>query len=179
MDIEAAEEEKKQDAHRAPRVAFPRAETCSTPRETPRAATTTTTPNDAPRLHSSSAAADVVVQEDKGARASRIARQMALDYHSASSDFTLVTGSGPGKVTVVPTKRLASQSDLSLAYSPGVGRPHGARPGSSCSPHRAVRTHSQLLNPTTLDITFHTVYSTHENNMNSSMKYKVLYIARY
>lgn len=120
------------------------------------------------------------VVEDKEARASRIFRQMALDYHSgtspfadrsywvnmlsrvlgfialycwldcqtvhkclqqmnfcqpvalrsyrlslcaASSDFTLVTGSGPGKLTVMPTKRLASQSDLSLAYSPGVAAP--------------------------------------------------------
>jgi malic enzyme len=34
-----------------------------------------------------------------------------------------VTGSGPGKLTIMPTKRLASQSDLSLAYSPGVAAP--------------------------------------------------------
>jgi len=39
--------------------------------------------------------------EDKVARL----RQMALDYHSASSDFTLVTGAGPGKLTIQPTKR--------------------------------------------------------------------------
>jgi hypothetical protein len=30
---------------------------------------------------------------------------MALDYHSASSDFTLVTGAGPGKLTIQPTKQ--------------------------------------------------------------------------
>ena len=39
--------------------------------------------------------------EDKVARL----RQMALDYHSASSDFTLVTGAGPGKLTIQPTKQ--------------------------------------------------------------------------
>lgn len=37
--------------------------------------------------------------------------QLALDYHSYPS---------PGKISVVPTKPLANQDDLSLAYSPGV-----------------------------------------------------------
>lgn len=37
--------------------------------------------------------------------------KMALDYHSYPS---------PGKISVVPTKPLANQDDLSLAYSPGV-----------------------------------------------------------
>lgn len=37
--------------------------------------------------------------------------QSALDYHSSPS---------PGKLQVVPTKPLANQRDLSLAYSPGV-----------------------------------------------------------
>ncbi|MBV6273822.1 NADP-dependent malic enzyme [Alcaligenaceae bacterium CGII-47] len=37
--------------------------------------------------------------------------KMALDYHQYPS---------PGKISVVPTKPLANQDDLSLAYSPGV-----------------------------------------------------------
>src|SRR3970282_1030334 len=38
----------------------------------------------------------------------------ALDYHSLPR---------PGKIAVVPTKPLANQRDLSLAYSPGVAEP--------------------------------------------------------
>jgi malate dehydrogenase (oxaloacetate-decarboxylating)(NADP+) len=41
-------------------------------------------------------------------------RQDALDYHSKGR---------PGKIAVVPTKPLANQRDLSLAYSPGVAEP--------------------------------------------------------
>src|SRR4026209_1506427 len=41
-------------------------------------------------------------------------RQDALDYHSSPR---------PGKMAVVPTKPLANQRDLSLAYSPGVAEP--------------------------------------------------------
>jgi malate dehydrogenase (oxaloacetate-decarboxylating)(NADP+) len=41
-------------------------------------------------------------------------RQDALDYHSLPR---------PGKIAVVPTKRLTNQRDLSLAYSPGVAEP--------------------------------------------------------
>src|SRR5438445_13845087 len=41
-------------------------------------------------------------------------RQDALDYHSTGR---------PGKIAVVPTKPLANQRDLSLAYSPGVAEP--------------------------------------------------------
>src|SRR6201746_2392364 len=41
-------------------------------------------------------------------------RQDALDYHSQGK---------PGKIAVVPTKPLANQRDLSLAYSPGVAEP--------------------------------------------------------
>ena len=41
-------------------------------------------------------------------------RQDALDYHSSPR---------PGKIAVVPTKPLANQRDLSLAYSPGVAEP--------------------------------------------------------
>src|SRR5687768_14588325 len=41
-------------------------------------------------------------------------RQDALDYHSLPR---------PGKIAVVPTKPLANQRDLSLAYSPGVAEP--------------------------------------------------------
>src|ERR1700760_277802 len=41
-------------------------------------------------------------------------RQDALDYHASGR---------PGKIAVVPTKPLANQRDLSLAYSPGVAEP--------------------------------------------------------
>jgi malate dehydrogenase (oxaloacetate-decarboxylating)(NADP+) len=41
-------------------------------------------------------------------------RQDALDYHSQGR---------PGKIAVVPTKPLANQRDLALAYSPGVAEP--------------------------------------------------------
>jgi malate dehydrogenase (oxaloacetate-decarboxylating)(NADP+) len=41
-------------------------------------------------------------------------RQEALDYH---------TQGRPGKIEVVPTKSVATQRDLSLAYSPGVAEP--------------------------------------------------------
>src|SRR5450631_360225 len=37
--------------------------------------------------------------------------QAALDYHEFPT---------PGKVSIVPTKQLSNQSDLALAYSPGV-----------------------------------------------------------
>jgi len=41
-------------------------------------------------------------------------RQEALDYHARGR---------PGKIEVVPTKSVATQRDLSLAYSPGVADP--------------------------------------------------------
>ncbi len=41
-------------------------------------------------------------------------KQAALDYHSDGR---------PGKIAVVPTKPVATQRDLSLAYSPGVAEP--------------------------------------------------------
>src|SRR3954447_26707780 len=41
-------------------------------------------------------------------------RQDALEYHARGR---------PGKIAVVPTKPLANQRDLSLAYSPGVAEP--------------------------------------------------------
>src|SRR5919107_585057 len=41
-------------------------------------------------------------------------REDALDYHARGR---------PGKIAVVPTKPLANQRDLSLAYSPGVAEP--------------------------------------------------------
>ncbi|WP_168464891.1 malic enzyme-like NAD(P)-binding protein [Wolbachia endosymbiont of Ctenocephalides felis wCfeT] len=43
------------------------------------------------------------------------ARQEALKYHSKDNN--------PGKVSVLPTKPLSTQHDLSLAYSPGVAAP--------------------------------------------------------
>lgn len=41
-------------------------------------------------------------------------RQQALDFH----EFPI-----PGKISVTPTKSLATQKDLALAYSPGVAEP--------------------------------------------------------
>ena len=38
-------------------------------------------------------------------------RRSALDYHEADP---------PGKIAIQPTKPVANQTDLSLAYSPGV-----------------------------------------------------------
>lgn len=44
----------------------------------------------------------------------KITKEMALDYHKIGK---------PGKIETVPTKPYSSQSDLSLAYSPGVAYP--------------------------------------------------------
>lgn len=41
-------------------------------------------------------------------------RQAALDFHEFPT---------PGKIEVTPTKSLATQRDLALAYSPGVAVP--------------------------------------------------------
>src|ERR1044071_8290631 len=41
-------------------------------------------------------------------------RKAALDYHRLPR---------PGKLSVEPTKRMANQRDLALAYSPGVAAP--------------------------------------------------------
>ena len=41
-------------------------------------------------------------------------RSAALDYHSRGR---------PGKIQITPTKPLATQRELSLAYSPGVAEP--------------------------------------------------------
>ncbi|MCA9600630.1 MAG: NADP-dependent malic enzyme, partial [Myxococcales bacterium] len=45
---------------------------------------------------------------------SKTRREDALEYHRQGR---------PGKIEVVPTKPVASQRDLSLAYSPGVAEP--------------------------------------------------------
>ncbi len=44
----------------------------------------------------------------------KITKEMALDYHKNGK---------PGKIEIIPTKPYSSQSDLSLAYSPGVAYP--------------------------------------------------------
>ena len=46
---------------------------------------------------------------------SKITREDALEYHHL--------GGRPGKVSVVPTKPMATQRDLGLAYTPGVAIP--------------------------------------------------------
>ena len=43
-----------------------------------------------------------------------VTRQEALDFHSRGR---------PGKLEITPTKPMATQRDLSLAYSPGVAVP--------------------------------------------------------
>src|SRR6187397_1962860 len=43
-----------------------------------------------------------------------VTRQEALDFHSRGR---------PGKLEITPTKPMATQRDLSLAYSPGVAEP--------------------------------------------------------
>src|SRR5512147_1422422 len=45
----------------------------------------------------------------------KITREDALEYHRL--------GGRPGKISVVPTKPMATQRDLSLAYTPGVAVP--------------------------------------------------------
>ncbi len=45
---------------------------------------------------------------------SKITREEALNYHSSGR---------PGKIEVIPTKPYNTQSDLSLAYTPGVAEP--------------------------------------------------------
>ena len=44
-----------------------------------------------------------------------ISREDALEYHRLKSK--------PGKISIVPTKPMDTQRDLSLAYSPGVAVP--------------------------------------------------------
>src|ERR1700741_1580007 len=44
----------------------------------------------------------------------KIRKQDALDYHTQGQ---------PGKIEVTPTKKLSTQRDLSLSYSPGVAEP--------------------------------------------------------
>ena len=44
----------------------------------------------------------------------KITKEDALNYHA---------GRRPGKIEVVPTKPYYTQTDLSLAYSPGVAEP--------------------------------------------------------
>lgn len=44
----------------------------------------------------------------------KITKEAALLYHSMGK---------PGKIEVVPTKPYTTQTDLSLAYSPGVAEP--------------------------------------------------------
>ena len=44
----------------------------------------------------------------------KISKEAALEYHESGR---------PGKIEVVPTKAYRTQTDLSLAYSPGVAFP--------------------------------------------------------
>ena len=44
----------------------------------------------------------------------KITKEAALHYHEMGK---------PGKIEIVPTKPYRTQTDLSLAYSPGVAEP--------------------------------------------------------
>ena len=44
----------------------------------------------------------------------KVTKEAALAYHAQGK---------PGKIEVVPTKPYSTQTDLSLAYSPGVAEP--------------------------------------------------------
>jgi len=54
---------------------------------------------------------DVIMNDDLDSTT----KQEALKYHSR--------GGNPGKISILPTKPLSTQYDLSLAYSPGVAAP--------------------------------------------------------
>jgi len=57
---------------------------------------------------------DVVVEAVKPRLDPKNIKQAALDYHQFNK---------PGKFDIVPNKAMATQQDLSLAYSPGVAEP--------------------------------------------------------
>ena len=44
----------------------------------------------------------------------KVTKEAALEYHNSGR---------PGKIEVTPTKPYSTQTDLSLAYSPGVAYP--------------------------------------------------------
>jgi malate dehydrogenase (oxaloacetate-decarboxylating)(NADP+) len=46
-----------------------------------------------------------------------------MDKNSKEEKHYYTTKANPGKIQVVPTKKYATQRDLSLAYSPGVAEP--------------------------------------------------------
>src|SRR3954454_10605061 len=55
------------------------------------------------------------MSDDKGWKgATTVTDQEALEFHSRGR---------PGKLEIIPTKPMATQRDLSLAYSPGVAVP--------------------------------------------------------
>src|SRR4051812_6585227 len=55
------------------------------------------------------------MSEDKGWKAAgSVTDREALEFHSRGR---------PGKLEIIPTKPMATQRDLSLAYSPGVAVP--------------------------------------------------------
>ena len=58
--------------------------------------------------------------DDKGWKgAVTVTDAEALEFHSRGR---------PGKLEIIPTKPMATQRDLSLAYSPGVAVPAGLPP---------------------------------------------------
>ena len=71
----------------------------------------------------------------------KITKEAALLYHSQGK---------PGKIEVVPTKPYSTQTDLALAYSPGVAEP--------CPKLRRIhKTHTNILRKVTLLLLFPTV----------------------
>ena len=57
-------------------------------------------------------------------------REAALDYHRYPT---------PGKISVTPTKAMATQRDLALAYSPGVAEPAWRSPTTRARPATSPR----------------------------------------
>jgi len=57
---------------------------------------------------------DMAVNDKAGSTRTSVTEQEALDFHADGR---------PGKLEITPTKPMATQRDLSLAYSPGVAVP--------------------------------------------------------
>src|ERR1700740_1760387 len=70
--------------------------------------------------------------------------QEALDFHALPQ---------PGKIAMAPTKPMATQRDLALAYSPGVAVPvraSAADPDAGCDYHSKGNTVAVITNGTAI-----------------------------
>ena len=64
----------------------------------------------------------------------KISKEAALEYHESGR---------PGKIEVKPTKAYRTQTDLSLAYSPGVAYPCLEISGDSGESRQCLQVHRQ------------------------------------